>query len=99
MNKYNEAYLKIVDRLDGDWQSYGWRQMSNEAVDQDVANALSKLEDLVLVQELFSEMYRSYVINEANVPFTIGAQKLAVALKTVRDEILIHLDIKFEEEQ
>ena len=47
MNKLDEAFQKVSDRIGSEWRNHGWRKMTNEEVDADVQKALCIIEELV----------------------------------------------------
>lgn len=75
MNKFDEAFQKVSDRLGSEWRNHGWRKMTNEEVDADVQNALCIIEELVdrnkvleaKAKPMKPEMipYKGYLIEEA----------------------------------
>jgi len=83
MNKHQEA----LDDLSSDNQ------------DISVHVRLETLRELVEMYEELKFLFDIYVVNEANINFSEGAQKLANALKIINEELKINIDFDLSEKE
>lgn len=52
MNKLQESLDKIIDRLDSTYTNHDWRNMSEERINQDVAESVANIQKLLDVLEV-----------------------------------------------